>query len=60
MVAESSDRRRVGRHGVIGEVALTNLRSQRPCSGIDWCIRRRISSLISLSLPAFGHAGISS
>ena len=49
MDAEGAERTDVGRHGVIGEEACDDLLQPRPCSGMGWCMRRRSSSLISLS-----------
>jgi hypothetical protein len=47
---ERREGRRVGGHGVVGEVARIIVPSQRPCSAISWCRRRRRSSVISSSL----------
>jgi hypothetical protein len=49
MMSEYLQGATVGRHCVVIEVAADNPAQPSPCSGIGWCMRRRISCLISLS-----------
>src|ERR1700722_18460449 len=52
VVSKRAQRRAVGRHGVVSEIAGEDLREPFPVSGIGLCIRCRNPSLISRS---FAH-----